>query len=151
MIKAADLWPGLLLLGLGIYILANVPQWTVIGEDGPGPGLFPLIEGIAIVALSVLLIVISLSRRSASEPLIENVLNCWRSLATWAALMVSALLLNVLGFLVSFGLLTLFMVTVMYQRSLLVGLAVAFGSSLGFYLFFTAALGVRLPIGMIGF
>jgi len=74
-----------------------------------------------------------------------------RALGIWAALAVSIALLKILGFLVSFALLTLLVVAVMYRRPLVTGLSVAIGSSVGFYLLFPLALNVSLPTGVFGF
>jgi hypothetical protein len=60
-------------------------------------------------------------------------------------------LLKILGFLLAFGLFTLFLVAVMYRRSLGTAVAVAVGMPVGFYLLFPVALNVALPIGWLGF
>jgi hypothetical protein len=61
------------------------------------------------------------------------------------------LLLKWLGLLLSLALLTLFIVSVMYGKPLRVGLATAAGNVAGFYLVFQLALGVELPVGLLGF
>ena len=151
MVKAVDIWPGLLLLGLGIFILNNSQKWVIIGPNGPGPGFFPLIEGIALCGLSVALIAIAVRRKLAGEGLGGVWRNSFRALATWAALMAATLMMDTVGFLVSFALLTFFIVSVMYRRPLLVGSVVAIASTAGLYLCFTLALDVRLPTGLLDF
>jgi putative tricarboxylic transport membrane protein len=74
-----------------------------------------------------------------------------RALLVWLAFAVSVALFNVVGFAIGFGLLVFFIVTVMYRRPLKVAAAVAVGSALGFYLVFPVALGVALPVGILGF
>src|SRR5690349_24965882 len=54
--KSGDLWSGLALAALGLYIVVQAWQWEYLGPDGPGPGFFPLWYGVAIFALSVLLV-----------------------------------------------------------------------------------------------
>jgi putative tricarboxylic transport membrane protein len=58
--RSADFWSGLVLGGLGAYIIVTASQWEYLGQDGPGPGFFPLWYGIAMSALSLLLVVYSL-------------------------------------------------------------------------------------------
>jgi hypothetical protein len=60
-------------------------------------------------------------------------------------------LLKPLGFLLSFALLTLFVVAVMYGRPLKTALAAAVGNAVGFYLLFVLALDISLPVGPLGF
>ena len=149
--KSSDLWAGLALAALGIYIVVQAASWDYMGPDGPGPGFFPLWYGVAIVALSAALVVagVRARRRAASAPV------PWarfgRALVVWAAFAVAVALFGVLGFTVSFGLLCFFIVAAMYRRPLKVAAAVAFASALAFYLVFPVALGVELPVGLLGF
>jgi len=74
-----------------------------------------------------------------------------RALSTWFALAVSVALFKPLGFVISFALLTYFIVAVMYRRSLKTAALVAVASAAGFYLVFDRALSVPLPVGILGF
>jgi len=74
-----------------------------------------------------------------------------RVAASWAGLALCVGLLNVLGFLLAFGLFTFCLVAVMYRRPLGVALAVALCMPAGFYLLFPFALNVALPVGKLGF
>jgi putative tricarboxylic transport membrane protein len=74
-----------------------------------------------------------------------------RSLAVWAALAASVAAFKLLGFVLSFAALTLFIVAVMFRRRLAVAAAVAASMAAGFYLLFPLALGVQLPVGVFGF
>lgn len=141
---------GAVLAGLGTFIIIEARQWVYIDPDGPGPGFFPMWYGIAMVALSLLLIAGSLLKaRAESRPVKWH--EVARALLTWAAFAGCVALLKVLGFLLSFGLLTLFVVAVMYQRPLRTALAAAAGCSAGFYVVFPLALNVSLPVGIFGF
>jgi hypothetical protein len=124
---------------------------VILDASGPGPGLFPMIEGIALVCLSAVLTVGSVARLRAGEAPIGDWRLSIRPLATWAVLMASALLLDVLGFYIGFALVTFFVASVMYRRSIAIGLATAIGCTVGLYLLFTMALDVRLPTGWLGF
>lgn len=149
--KAADLWSGLVLAALGVFIIVEARQWEFLGPDGPGPGFFPLGYGIAMVALSAALVVASVSRKASHVDGAVNWSETGRALATWLALVVSVAVLKPLGFVVSFAVLTFFIVSVMYRRPLVVATAVAIAGAAGFFFLFTYALGVSLPAGVQGF
>ena len=138
--RSADFWSGLALGGLGAYIILTASRWEYLGQDGPGPGFFPLWYGIAMSALSLLLVLGSLKRETQID---------WsdapRALATWAAFAAMCAAVKLIGFLPAFALLTFFIVAVMYRRPLKVAAAVAVALSAGFYLIFPLALGVNLP------
>jgi putative tricarboxylic transport membrane protein len=147
---AADLWSGLALAALGIYITVEAWQWENMGPDGPGPGFFPLWCGISMVVLSVVL-VISSGRRKAGGALSGAARRgIGRALGTWLALVVSASLFKLLGFALAFALFTFFLVLVMYRRPVRTAAAVAIASALAFYLVFPLALGVPVPVGVLG-
>jgi len=150
-LSSGDVVSGAVLAALGAYIIVEARQWDYMGPDGPGPGFFPMWYGIAMVALSLLLIVGDVRQRARAAAQPVNRREVGRALFTWAAFAGCVALLKILGFMLSFGLLTLFVVAVMYRRPLRVALAVAAGSSIGFYLVFPLALNVSLPVGVFGF
>ena len=138
----ADFWSGLALGGLGVYIIAQAWQWEYLGNDGPGPGFFPVWYGIAIAALSLGLMLSSL--RSVDTEKID-----WsgagRAFVTWAALAVAVALFKIAGFLVAFAALTFFIAGVMYRRPLWIAAVTAILAAAAFYAVFPLALGVKLP------
>ncbi len=148
--KSGDLWSGVALTVLGLYIVVQAGQWEYLGPEGPGAGFFPLWYGVAILGLSALLIVSNLRRRSSRGDAID-----WarlvRAFSTWLALAVSVALFKPLGFVISFALLTYFIVAVMYRRPLKTAALTAVASAAGFYLVFDRALSVPLPVGFLGF
>jgi putative tricarboxylic transport membrane protein len=148
--KPGDLWSGVALAALGLYIIVQAWQWEYLGTEGPGPGFFPLWYGVAMLGLSALLIVSHLRRVPARRNPIEWV-KVGRALSTWLALAVSVALFKPLGFVVSFALLTYFIVAVMYRRPLATAALTAVASAAGFHLVFDRALGVPLPVGVLGF
>ena len=139
----ADFWSGLALAGLGAYIVVQAAGWEYLGPDGPGPGFFPLWYGIAMLALSLVLIFSSLTRKHFNEE--ANWTGAGRALAAWFAFVVAVAALKPLGFLVCLAALTFFIVSVMYRRPLKVAAAAALGLAAGFYVVFPLALNVKLP------
>jgi putative tricarboxylic transport membrane protein len=137
-----DFWSGLALGGLGAYIIVQAARWDYLGEDGPGPGFFPLWYGIAIAALSLALVISSLRSK-------DSVRGEWagagRALATWAVFAACVALLKVVGFFISLVALTFFIVAVMYRRPLRVAATASAAIAVAFYLVFPLALGVALP------
>jgi putative tricarboxylic transport membrane protein len=148
--SSGDLWSGIALALLGVYIVAQAWQWDYSSPEGPGPGFFPLWYGIAIVALSVLLVASHLRR----APLRDKPLD-WRrivrALSVWLALAVCVASFKALGFVVGFALLIYFIVAVMYRKRPATAAIVAAATGAGFYLVFDLALGLALPSGLLGF
>src|SRR5262245_41805639 len=150
-LKDGDVISGAVLAALGSYIVMQSLAWEYSGPDGPGPGFFPFWYGVAMVALSLVLLVSSVRKgRGGGEVAID-----WRAtgraLSTWAAFALSVLLMNWLGFIISFALLTFFIVAVIFRRSLLTAGITAVASALAFHLMFPVALSVSLPTGLFGF
>jgi putative tricarboxylic transport membrane protein len=141
-----DIVSGGVLAGLGLYIVAEARHWEYLGPDGPGPGFFPLWYGLAMIALALVLVATGTAPTSAAPRPGPG-----RPLVTLAAVGATVGLLQILGFLLAFGLFTLFVGAVMYRRPLLPTLAVAVGCAVGFYLLFPLALHVELPRGLLGF
>jgi putative tricarboxylic transport membrane protein len=153
------------LAGLGGYIVVEARTWDYLAPDGPGPGFFPIWYGVALLVLSLIVIgsrLVTLVKEgrtpgtaAASSATRSSVAagkrrEIYHALSVWAAFSVCIALLKVLGFLVALALLTLFIVAVIYRRPWKVAVAVAVGTSLGFYLIFPLALSVALPVGVFG-
>src|SRR6266705_4715942 len=148
--KSGDLWSGVALAALGGYIIIQARQWEYLGPEGPGAGFFPLWYGVAILGLSALLIVSNLRRGAVRGNAIDWA-RLGRALSTWVSLAVSVALFKPLGFVISLALLTYLIVAVMYRRPLATAALTAVASAAGFYLVFDRALGVPLPVGILGF
>ena len=148
--KSGDLWSGIALALLGVCIVIQARQWDYLTREGPGPGFFPLWYGLAMVALALVLIVAALRARGSLRFEIDRRAT-GRALAVWSALAAAVAAFPLLGFAVSFALLSFFIVAVMYRRRLLVAATVAVANAGGFYLVFPVALGVSLPTGVLGF
>jgi putative tricarboxylic transport membrane protein len=149
--RSGDLWSGVVLALLGLYIVVQARQWDYLGPEGPGAGFFPLWYGLGILALSLLLIVSSLRRRA---PRARTKVEWWRvgrALSAWLALAVAVALFKVLGFVAGLALLTYFIVAVMYRKPAAIAAVTAGAMGIGFYLVFDLALGLSLPAGLLGF
>lgn len=151
MARTGDIVSGAVLAGLGVFIILEAKGWEYLGPDGPGPGFFPLWYGIAMVALSLLLVAMSFRKPAAGPGKAVNWSEIGRAMIAWTALAACIGFLKILGFLLAFGLFTFFLVAVMYRRTLGAAVGVAVGVSVGFYLLFPLALNVALPIGKLGF
>ena len=146
--RASDFWSGLALAALGAYIVSQARGWTYMGEEGPGPGFFPLWYGGAMIVLSLALVAGAvLKRRAAAPPLQMSELG--RALACWAAFVACIALMHLIGFIAAYALLTWFVIAVMARRPQRVALPIAIGWALGFYALFTWALEVSLPPGIL--
>jgi putative tricarboxylic transport membrane protein len=148
-LKKADFWSGLALAGLGAYIVMQARAWDYLTPEGPGAGFFPLWYGIAMIALSLVLVAASV--RGGGEKRAVDTLGPTRALALWAALAVSVALLKVIGFAASFALLTYAVVAFLYGKRWTVAAGVGIASAAAFHLIFAVALGVSLPAGPLGF
>lgn len=149
--RRADFWSGIALAALGVFIVVTARKWQFMSPDGPGAGFFPLWYGIAMIVLSAALIFASLRRKSSSADLAINWRETGRAGVAWLALAMAIAALKLIGFAISFALLTFFIVAVMYRRPLKIAAAVAIASAAGFYLVFALALDVSLPSGVFGF
>jgi putative tricarboxylic transport membrane protein len=148
-LRDGELISGALLAALGVYIFLQARAWDYYTADGPGPGFFPSWYGVAMVVLSLALIVGRL--RSASAGSSIDWPSARRAFSTWAAFAIAVALMGPLGFLISFALLTFFMVVVIFKRPLVTAGVTAVLTALGFYLIFPLALSIELPTGVLGF
>jgi putative tricarboxylic transport membrane protein len=139
---------GGVLAALGVYIFLHSRAWDYYTADGPGPGFFPTWYGVAMVVLSLALIVSRLRKADGGG---ADWRTAWRALSTWLAFVLAVALMEPLGFLVAFALLTFFMVMVVFGRSMVTAAATAVLSALGFYLVFPVILSLQLPTGFLGF
>jgi putative tricarboxylic transport membrane protein len=149
--RSADLWSGLVLAGLGAYIVATASRWEYSGADGPGPGFFPLWYGIAMLVISLGLVVSSARAERRTAPARVEWRGFGRALSVWLALAAAVAASKLVGLIASFALFTWFIVAVMYRRPATVAAGVAVAMAVAFYLLFPVALGVALPVGILGF
>lgn len=146
-----DVLAGLVLAALGGFIALRAASWDLMGEDGPGPGFFPLGYGVLMLALSAALTLRAVVRPAARTAAPAGLPGQLRALLTWAVFAASALAMQYIGFTISFALLAIFIVAYVFRRSWRSAVLVGAGCSAGFWLVFSQLLGVALPVGPLGF
>jgi putative tricarboxylic transport membrane protein len=142
---------GALLAALGVYIFLQSRAWDYYTEDGPGPGFFPYWYGVAMVVLSLALIVSRIRQVETGEGRVVDWSGTRRALGTWLAFAASVALMEPLGFVLSFALLTFVIVTRIFKRPPLTAGLTAMGVALAFHVMFPVILSVPLPTGFLGF
>jgi putative tricarboxylic transport membrane protein len=145
--RGGDFWSGLALAALGGYIVSAARGWTYMGEDGPGPGFFPLWYGGAMIVLSLALVAGAVLKPRG--PKAVRMADLGRALLCWAAFAACIALMHLVGFIAAFALLTWFVIAIMARRPQRVALPIAIGGALGFYALFAWALEVSLPPGVL--
>jgi putative tricarboxylic transport membrane protein len=136
----------------GIYVVYGGSKLSYVSDVGPGPGFFPFWIGIGFLLFGAYQMVLSYSsaRRHA-----DHVVTIWsgagRALGAWLGLALAIALFRWMGFVLSFILLTIFLIVVLDRRPALSALGIGAGLALAFYLLFEVALGVSLPAGPWGF
>src|SRR5438445_11180011 len=123
LLRNGDVISGAVLATLGAYIFLQSRAYDYYTADGPGPGFFPTWYGVAMVVLSLALIVGSVRKSGAGRAIDQQATG--RALGTWAAFAVAVALMGTLGFVVSFALLTFFVVTFVFRRSLMTAVITA--------------------------
>jgi len=148
--RNGDFWSGLALAALGAYIVGTARAWAYMSEDGPGAGFFPTWYGSLMIVLSLVLVGRSVLNRAAS-PASRPVKwrEVGRAFSCWLAFVAAVALMNVLGFAVSFALLTWFIIAVMARRSQRLAISVAVGGAALFYVLFVVLLEISLPTGYL--
>ena len=146
-LRSGDFWSGVALAALGTFIVVQARGWAYMTEDGPGPGFMPLWYGGIMVALSLLLVALSVLRPARRAGVRWNDVS--RALVCWVAFVACVALMPLAGFVVSFALLAWFMIQVMFGERARIALPVAVGGALAFYALFELALDLTLPHGLL--
>ena len=146
-LRGGDFWSGLALAALGTYIVVQARGWVYMNEDGPGAGFFPIWYGGLMVVLSLLLVVGAVLKPSSHSAVRWKDVS--RALTCWVAFTAAVALMPLLGFVVSFALLTFFVVKVMCGERQRTAFAVAIAGAAGFYALFEMALDLSLPHGLL--
>ena len=147
-----NLAAGVVLAAFGAYVISVAVRLPYVSEVGPGPGFFPLWLGIGLVLFGAVLMFAAFTS-SAKETKSES--QSWqmtmRSLAGWVAVMVAIALLSTIGFVLSFIILTVFLIVALDRRPVFLAVGVGVGLAVVFHLIFVIALDVSLPKAIWGF
>lgn len=147
--RKGDFWAGLALAALGVYIVSQAWGWNYMTEEGPGPGFFPLWYGTVMVLLSLALVAGTVLKDDPKRQKVLRWSELRRAMTCWVALAVCVAIIKYVGFMIAFGLLTWFIIAIMFKRPQKVALAYAIGGAVGFYALFSWALELQLPIGTL--
>jgi putative tricarboxylic transport membrane protein len=146
-LRSGDFWSGLALAALGAYILVSAHRWDYMSEEGPGAGFFPMWYGGVMLVLSLALVLGAVLKPSKRAEVRWNDVS--RAVIAWVAFAASVALMPVLGFVISFALLSAFIVKVMCGEKLRTAVIVGAVGALGFYALFELALDLTLPHGIL--
>jgi putative tricarboxylic transport membrane protein len=150
-VKTADVIVGAITVALAAYVLFGSRDLDFYADGVPGPGFFPIVVGIALLVSGSLLIVsrlfnIAIPEEEDRER--EQILP--RSLLVWLALIMSAVLIPIIGFVATMVLLVAaLLIGVERRRSIGAVVAVVLIPGLAYWLF-AGVLGVLLPTGLWG-
>ncbi len=149
--RRADRIMSILTLLLGIYVLVTALGLQYRLDDLPGPGFVPFWSGVAMIALSLIILAGTFTRRAGGSPgpfSRESVRNMAASLGGCVAMVG---LTRILGFLVALGLLVGFFARLWGTRSWAATILIATLLPVILYFLFGMALGVSIPKGVLGF
>lgn len=149
-LRKGDFWAGLALAALGIYIMSQAWGWTYMAEEGPGAGFFPRWYGGIMLVVSLFLVTGTVLKTDPKAK--QNSLK-WvelrRALTCWIALAICVAVIKYVGFMIAFGLLTWFIIAIMFRRPQREALSYAIGGAVGFYALFSWGLDLQLPVGTL--
>ena len=159
--KAPDLIGSGLLAAFGVAFAIGGTQHGVFGEGGRiGPGFMPFLAGVLLIVFGAMVGVGALRRaRGSSEPEsdVRDVPEGGEEAGSGRAVgfvfgltLVAILLIPVLGFLVSFGLLVFALVRFAEGGSLLLASAVGVGAVVVAWVVFVFFLQIPVPAGVFG-
>lgn len=135
---------GSIFAGLAIFIIAIASGMNPYGSWALAPGLFPIVMGVIILALSVSLIIQAIKNKTWKSGGFDRV-DWLRITVVLVLTFVYVWLLPLLGFIaVSIPYLALFLFVLGEKRWWLVGI-IAAGTTLGLYYSFGVLLSVYLP------
>jgi putative tricarboxylic transport membrane protein len=136
----------------GVFVLTRSLRLNFYEEGVPGPGFFPSVLAIALTVTGVLLVLTRLGRpeRAFGDFTLPSRTHARRSLGLWVAILVAALLVDVVGFLVAMVFLVAVALIGIERRRGLAAIATIVLAPVLAYLLFAQLLQVSLPAGLFG-
>jgi hypothetical protein len=150
--KNNDQRSSLFWLAAGLAIAVYSVKYGLGSFSSPGPGFLPFLTGLTVAGLAIVVFLQQIPKRSG-----EKMTDLWRQgrwptvLMVMGALVLYALLFQLLGFLLDTLWLIAFLLRVMEPmgwKKCLIGAIAATGGS---YLIFQLWLKAQLPVGFLGF
>jgi hypothetical protein len=139
--------------GVVVFLLGAAILWQGIALRvgafrGPGPGFFPCLIALILIALSFFLIIPSPKGKKKSPPLSFQSLQ--KVLVVYGALLAYFFTLEVLGFAIAGFLLMMFLFVVIDRQKIKVATVTAFIFVMLAYVLFNILLKSQLPQGVLG-
>jgi putative tricarboxylic transport membrane protein len=148
-----DLWASFLGIGLGAFVVIFSLQMNLGFWNRPGPGMFPLISGILLIALCI---VYSAQSAWAKDADYINKQSPWprknrlRLIGVVSSLLIYSFTLDTLGFLIATFFLMVFLFRMLEAKGILWPVIEAALAVLVTYMVFYKLLMVQFPKGFIG-
>jgi hypothetical protein len=136
----------LILLGLGIIVFSSIIE--VGSFANPGPGLFPLLSGIALTCLSLILLIQSL-KLPAVDVLDLSPRSATRVFGLLGAMVLYAIAVDFLGFVIATAFLLFYFLKLISKYPWKHSIFYALLISAGAYALFNSFLDVGLPAGLM--
>ena len=147
----AELFHALFWLCVGIITTYSSTRYSLGSFSDPGPGALPFILGLLFILLALIYAGVSLLARAPRDPTSFFALGTgWRK-TVWVivALVVSAMVFESLGFLVTVFLLITISMLLMEPQRWMLAVFMGLAASLGSYVVFDIWLKVQLPRGIL--
>lgn len=145
----------LVLIAVGAYVAVEARSLGLWTSLGPGPGLLPLILGVALVGLSLTWLVQTVVERRASAPEAGassgEPLDRPYVLGIVGGLIVLAAVMELLGFQISMAVFLFAELVLLGKQRWWVAAAVALVGSVGVFVLFDRVLAVQLPLSSLPF
>ena len=110
-LNKSDLAAGLVLMGMGIFVIWQARRLDLVFEYGPGPGFLPFWLGVGLTSLAAVLVAMALRAAQGNRKTGDrSERQVTRALLTWGGFIGAIALLQWLGFAVSFAVFTFFLV-----------------------------------------
>jgi putative tricarboxylic transport membrane protein len=151
-LRKVDIISGMAITIFGVFFLLETLKLDYYTEGVPGPGFFPSVLALVVIATGILLIVTRLGKPEMSfgefDAPSRQQLN--RSMGIWIALLVATLMVELIGFVLAMILLVAAILIGIERRRGITTLATIILIPLFAYLLFAGLLKVPLPTGIFG-